>query len=351
MTSVESYVDVRGARIRVHTSGDPAHPPVLLLHGIGRSLADWEPQHARFADDHRVISVDMPGFGLSQRLPERVTLRSLAEGVLATLDALDQQRPVHVMGNSLGGAVAMQISTLAPDRVATLTLVNSAGFGKEVTIVLRLLAVPGLGRRLLGGADRAAMRRSEQALFFDGSFVTEARLDHAVAVAQQPDSAVVFLEAAQALGTFRGVSAGWRSDLLAEVSRRPRPTLIVWGDRDLILPPHHLRAARAALPHAQSHVFADAGHMPQIEREAEFAELAQGFLAASTAGRGHLPGGPRSAPAPPAGGGRPPAATIATSTRTSCRPLARPAPPPDGLTPGPGARGGARPPHPASPAS
>ena len=71
-------VSVRGARIRVHDTGDPARPPILLLHGIGRSLQDWAPQHDRLSADHRVISVDMPGFGLSDRLPEAVTLQSLA---------------------------------------------------------------------------------------------------------------------------------------------------------------------------------------------------------------------------------------------------------------------------------
>lgn len=295
----DTHVEVRGARIHVRESGDPAGEPVLLLHGIGRSLQDWEPQQSRLADGHRVIGVDMPGFGLSQRLPEPTTLRTLAEGVLGTLDALGEQRPVHVMSNSLGGAVAMQLSVLAPDRVRTVTLVNSAGFGKEVTIALRLLAIPGLGRGLLGAADRNAMRRTERALFFDASFVTEERIDHAVEVARQPGSAVVFLEAARALGTLRGVSRRWRSELLAEVAEHPKPTLIVWGDRDLILPSHHLRAARAALPWAQSHVFADTGHMPQVERADEFAELVRAFLASSMAVQ-HLGPGEARLQQPPA---------------------------------------------------
>lgn len=275
-----SYVGVRGARIHVRENGDPTGDPVLLLHGIGRSLEDWEPQQSRLSDAYRVISVDMPGFGLSQRLPESTTLRTLAEGVLGALDALGERRPVHVMGNSLGGAVAMQLSARAPDRVRTLTLVNSAGFGKEVTVVLRLLAIPGLGRGMLGAADRNAMRRTERALFFDGSFVTEERIDHAVKVGQQPGSAAVFLEAARALGTLRGVSRGWRSALLAEVAAHPKPTLVVWGERDLILPAHHLRAAQRMLPWAQTHVFADTGHMPQVEKADEFAKLTRGFLAA-----------------------------------------------------------------------
>jgi pimeloyl-ACP methyl ester carboxylesterase len=273
-----AFLRVQGAQIRIRESGDPALPPVLLLHGIGRSLEDWAPQHDRLADAYRVISIDLPGFGLSDRLPGPVSLPVLARGALATLDALGETRPVHVMGNSLGGAVALQMLAHAPDRVSSLVLVNSAGFGKEVAIALRLLAVPGLGRRLLRGVDRKAARRTERALFFDPSFVTDERIDLAVRLAERPGNAEVFLEAARELGTFRGIRGRWRSALLAQVARHPRPTLILWGDRDLILPGHHVHAARALLPHARSHVFGRTGHMPQIERADRFAELVRAFL-------------------------------------------------------------------------
>jgi 2-hydroxymuconate-semialdehyde hydrolase len=193
-----------------------------------------------------VISFDMPGFGLSERMPGPVSLPTLADGVLATLDEIGERRPLHVIGNSLGGAVALQMLAAAPARVASLTLVNSAGFGREVTIALRLLAVPGLGRRLLTGVDRRAARRTERALFVDDSFVTEEGIDLAVRLARRPGQAEVFLEAARELGTLRGVRARWRSRLLAEVARHPRPTLILWGDRDFILPAHHLHAGSGA---------------------------------------------------------------------------------------------------------
>lgn len=275
------HVEVEGARIRVRVDGSPELPPVVLLHGIGRSMEDWAPQHDRLADAHRVISLDLPGFGLSDRLPERATLRSLAGGVLAVLDALDERRPVHLMGNSLGGAVSMMALATAPERVRSLTLVNSAGFGREVTVALRVLALPGVGRRLLRGLDREAARRTERALFFDRALVTDERIDHALRVAAQPHHADVFLEAARELGTLRGVRTRWRTDLLAEVARNPRPTLVVWGERDLVLPAHHLRRARALLPHAQSHVWRDTAHMPQVERADEFAALVRPFLSAA----------------------------------------------------------------------
>ncbi|MEU4564187.1 alpha/beta fold hydrolase [Actinoplanes sp. NPDC023936] len=275
------FLEVRGTRIRLHETGPSDAPAVVMLHGIGRSLEDWSLQHDRFDDQYRVISLDMPGFGLSQRMPAPTTLEVLADGVWATLDALGLGS-VHLMGNSLGGAVSMTMLASAPDRVSTLTLVNSAGFGKEVTIALRLLAVPGLGRRLLSRIDPRTAPRVERQLFADRSLVTPERIEMAIKVARQPDFAPVYLEVAKALGGFRGVAAPWRTALLERVAAHPRPTMIMWGDRDVILPCAHLAAARAAFPHAQSHLFGNTGHMPQIERPDEFAELVRPMLARVT---------------------------------------------------------------------
>ena len=277
-------VTVRGARIRVRTSGDPAAPPVLLLHGIGRSLEDWDAQHERLSDDYRVISTDLAGFGLSDRVSGPATLEVLADTTLDVLDEIGEHRPVHLMGNSLGGAASMLLLTRAPERVATLTLVDAAGFGSEVIAALRVLGIPILGAKLLTSIDRAAARRTERSIFLDDAFVTEERIGFALEVAARADQAAVFAEIAKELGTVRGIRPGWRSELLTEVARHPRPTLVVWGERDIVLPPQHLRAAVAALPHAQSHVFARCGHMPQIECADEFAELVRGFLSDATAG-------------------------------------------------------------------
>ncbi|BAL89060.1 hypothetical protein AMIS_38400 [Actinoplanes missouriensis 431] len=272
------FLGVRGTRIRVHETGPSDAPAVVMLHGIGRSLEDWSLQHDRFDDRYRVISLDMPGFGLSQRMPAPTTLDVLADGVWATLDELGLGS-VHLMGNSLGGAVSMTMLASTPARVSTLTLVNSAGFGKEVTFALRLLAVPGLGRRLLSRIDPRTAPRVERQLFADRSLVTPERIEMAIKVARQPDFAPVYLEVAKALGGFRGVAASWRTALLERVAAHPRPTMIMWGDRDVILPCAHLAAARAAFPHAQSHLFGNTGHMPQIERPDEFAELVRPMLA------------------------------------------------------------------------
>ncbi|MBM2616527.1 alpha/beta fold hydrolase [Actinoplanes sp. LDG1-06] len=255
-----------------------------MLHGIGRSLEDWEPQRPLLSGDHRVITLDMPGFGLSERLPAPVSLAGLADAVWAALDRLGVDRPVHLMGNSLGGAVSMRMVADHPDRVSTLTLANSAGFGPEVTFALRILAVPLLGRSLLRRIDPRSARRIERSIFFDRAHVTDERVAMAVRIGRQPDFAAVYLETARALGGFRGVAAGWRGELLPRVAAARRPTMIVWGERDLILPATHLAAARTLLPYAQTHLFPDTGHMPQLERPGEFAALVRPLLAGVTAG-------------------------------------------------------------------
>jgi 2-hydroxymuconate-semialdehyde hydrolase len=273
------YVTVRDARVRYHESGDESAPPVVLLHGIGRSLEDWAPQHPLLAEDHRVISVDLPGFGFSQRMPQNTTLATLAEGVWATLDAIGETRPVHLMGNSLGGAVSMRMVADAPARVNTLTLVNSAGFGKEVTFALRMLAIPGMGRPLLGRIDTRTAPQVERTLFASKTLVTPERVAMAIKLSRQPDFAEVYLEIARDLGGFWGVAPHWRAELLPRVAEIAKPTLLIWGDRDRILPVAHLNSARREFPHAQWHLFRHTGHMPQIERPANFARLVRPLLA------------------------------------------------------------------------
>jgi pimeloyl-ACP methyl ester carboxylesterase len=211
--------------------------------------------------------MDLLGFGLSDPPPGPMTLSRLAEGVYEALDALGVQRPVHVFGNSLGGAVALSMQATRPERVSRVVLAAPAGFGHEVVLDLRLLTIPGLGHVLLRHVSRAAARRTERALFHDGSFVTEERIEHAMRAAARPGRPELFLDVVRELGTVRGIRPGWRSALLADVARHPRPTLIVWGDRDRILPAHHMTAARTALP--------------QVERAAEFAALVGHFLEAS----------------------------------------------------------------------
>jgi pimeloyl-ACP methyl ester carboxylesterase len=280
-----TYVDVAGHQVRVRQSGPESGEPVLLIHGIGRSLEDWQLTQDLLAREHRVTSIDLPGFGLTRRMKGTRGLAGFARSVVALLDAVGERRPVHVMGNSLGGAVAMTLAAEHPDRVASLVLANSAGFGREVNVALMpmaygvLGALPVVGQRFRRRARQAGIQ-SIRDLFHDPSHVTDEMLRHAGKVSGQPDFLLTFVTTAAALGVpLLGTYPWWRRALLEKIAAAEIPTMVVWGDADTVLPSAHLEAAVAALPHASSHLFPDTGHLPQIERAEEFAELASRFVA------------------------------------------------------------------------
>ncbi|NMO02760.1 alpha/beta fold hydrolase [Gordonia sp. TBRC 11910] len=272
------HIDVRGRRTRIRLAGDPRSQPLVLLHGIGRTLNDWDEQFPRLSSQFRLIAIDLPGSGFSERSAQPTTLPVLARAVLDVLDEIGESRPVHLAGNSLGGAVAMQVAVLAPPRAASLTLVDSAGFGTRVALALRLMTVPRLGEVMTRRVTRASARMMERTSLADPALVTRTRIDRAIAVSRQPDTGAVMLETARELATMRGIKAQWRAELLDAVDAVGLPTLVVWGEADRVLPNSHLRAARAALRDAQTRLFPKVGHMPQIEVPDAFAELITTFV-------------------------------------------------------------------------
>jgi len=267
------FVDGRRVRYAVGGSG----PPLLLLHGIARSLEDWNDARVDLETRHTVYAIDLAGFGGSYPLAGTSDLPALGRSVLAFLDAVDVREPVRIVGNSLGGAVALQAVALSPERFAALVLVDSAGFGSEVAAGLRALALPGVGRLLLR-PNRSLARRHVQGIFHDPAQVTEERIQLAYELASRVGSAEVLLEVGRSLGNLRGIRPEWRRDLLDQVRKLDIPVLLLWGENDRVLPIAHLEAAHEAFPAASTHVFPATGHMPQMERPAEFSEVVIGFL-------------------------------------------------------------------------
>lgn len=272
-------ITIDGRKLRVDQVGDPANPPVVLVHGIGRFLEDWDELSERLADDYRVIRFDVPGFGYSDPLPGPIDQPSLARGIAPILDAMSETRPVHMVGNSLGGAITMEFAAAHPERVRSMTLVNSAGFGASVTFLLKLLTIPVLGWLLTRHVNKQAARMFESAIFVDRSFVTKQRVDRAVVIGNQPGNGNFMYRLVHALGTFRGVRPEWRESLLRRVTEKDRPTLIIWGDGDKVLPVAHMETALRTFPSASSHLFKGVGHMPQIEAPDETAQVIRDFLA------------------------------------------------------------------------
>lgn len=274
LAAVQEVRVAGGRRVRYRLDGEG--DTVLMLHGIGCSLDDFDDQHRLLRSRFRCLSVDLAGFGGSDPLPVPNTLDRLADAVVEFLDALGETGPLHVVGNSLGGAVAMAVTVRLPRTVRTLVLADPAGFGRTVTWALRAVAVRPLAQRLLRPSLQAA-RANQRGIFHDRAMVTAERVERAHRLASRPHGPRVMAETAHSLGTVLGVRPGWRRRLVPAVAALDLPTLVVWGEEDRVLPATHLDAVRRLLPRAETHRFPATGHMPQIERAAEFAALVEQF--------------------------------------------------------------------------
>ncbi|ADI14602.1 alpha/beta hydrolase fold protein [Truepera radiovictrix DSM 17093] len=269
------FADVLGHRTRYLALGEGS--PVLLLHGLSRSLEDWSATLAPLGAHHRVYALDLAQFNAASR-DAYAALGDFAHFAKAFLDAVGEHRPLAVIGNSLGGAVALRFAADYPERVAKLVLAGSAGFGRGLLWLLRLLALPGVGELCLA-LDRLAAEIALRCIFYDPRFATRARVRETLELVRRPGAKRALLRALRAFGSPLGVRAAWRRELAQRLAAHPVPMLVVWGERDRILPVRHLQRVRRLYPHARTHLFRNTGHAPQLERAAAFNRLVLEFLA------------------------------------------------------------------------
>lgn len=271
----ERTIDVEGLPVRYLTAG--SGPPLVLVHGAGTSAGEWSWVLPTLARDHLVYAIDLPGFDGSARPPDYSPAFS-ARFVGAFLDALRVERPA-VIGNSLGGLVALHLALSDPERVAALVLSDSAGLGRTVNPVQAALSSPGGGelamtwaKTPLGAAERAFRRGL--LLFARPWQIPPKWLKDQYRLAQMPN----FMEAT--LGSLRaniGV-AGQREVLMDQLPRLRMPTLIVWGVEDRVFPYWQGKEAVTLLQEGSLELLPDCGHLPHVEQPRTFASIVGRFL-------------------------------------------------------------------------
>ncbi|MBI2705957.1 MAG: alpha/beta fold hydrolase [Actinobacteria bacterium] len=243
------------------------------------SATTWKAVMPKLAKHFTVLAPDLIGHGRSDKPMTDYSLGNYAAGMRDFLVALGIDRAT-VVGQSLGGGVAMQMAYQHPERVERLVLVASGGLGREVSVILRLLTIPGgeyvmplifnrfardVGNRVSLLLRRAGLRAPE---------VEEGW--RAFVSLTEPQNRVAFVRTLRAVIDLGGqsVSAHDRLYLAAHM-----PTLIVWGTRDPIIPIEHGHAAHAAMPGSRFEVFEGSGHFPHCEEPDHFADVMVDFVA------------------------------------------------------------------------
>jgi pimeloyl-ACP methyl ester carboxylesterase len=254
-------------------------PPLVFLHGVLGSTRVWEHLAADLAADHVVVAPDLFGHGMSAKPAGDYSLAGHAATVRDLLDALGLDR-VTLVGHSLGGGIALEFTYLFPERVHGLVLVASGGLGREVSFLLRAPTLPG-AELVLPLVASGFARRQGTALARALSLVG-VRGSTDVAQAWHGFEQLADGEGRRAfLATIRAV-VGIDGQRLSAAELLPRlhvPTLVVWGDRDRMIPLAHARDAVARMPDARLVVVEGAGHFPHLDAPEQFTTELRAFVA------------------------------------------------------------------------
>jgi pyruvate dehydrogenase E2 component (dihydrolipoamide acetyltransferase) len=253
---VPRFVEVPGGRLHCRVWDGGEGPPVLLVHGFGGDVPSWAGLGFLLRRAGRsVVAVDLPGHGRSDAPGD--TPEELASALATAMAALGLDR-THVVGHSLGGALAVMLAGLAPGRVAGLSLLAPVGFGTELD--------QGFIDGMLGAATADALAREIAKLSHSIIAVSDALLEAALARLSEP----------RRNRQLRALARSLARDGVQQVHVAPRldglacPIRVAWGREDAIIPWRHALAApgRAAL-----HLFRGAGHVPHWDRPDEIADL------------------------------------------------------------------------------
>jgi len=274
------YVELHRDQIAYRAAGDDRGPETLLLiHGMAGSSATWRNVIPKLAANYRVVAPDLLGHGLSAKPRGDYSLGAFAVWLRDLLDQLGIPRAT-VVGQSLGGGIAMQFAYQHRDRCDRVVLIGSGGLGPELNWMLRLLSAPGAEFLLPALAPKPVLDAGNavRAWLISAGLRSPrgAEIWSAYSSLSDADSRHAFLRTLRSVVDYRGqaVSALNRLHMTAQL-----PVMLVWGDDDRIIPVAHGHAAHRAVPGSRLEILPGIGHFPHVEAPDQVTELLADFIA------------------------------------------------------------------------
>jgi pimeloyl-ACP methyl ester carboxylesterase len=273
-------ITLHGKRVCYRIAGEEeGRPVVLLIHGITGRAQQWDEIVPLLADRYTVLAPDLMGHGESAKPKGDYSLGAHAAGIRDLLVALGYRRAT-VVGHSLGGGIAMQFAYEYPPFAERLVLVSSGGLGREVSALLRAATLPGAeivlpiiaSERVLNVGATVGGAISKLGLRVGTDLAEMAR---GYASLNNAEARQAFLHTLRSViePTGQRVSATDRL-YLTEIL----PSMVLWGERDPLIPSHHAETAHEAMPGSRLELFEESGHFPQLHEPVRFAHTLIDFI-------------------------------------------------------------------------
>jgi len=268
----ESFVNVNGTRIHYITRGNG--PPMVMIHGLGNGVGEWNWNLEELSRDFTVYAFDLPGHGESENFGYDFNLASTPSLVIGFLRELNIDKPI-IIGASLGGLIALYFTIHFPEEVKKIVIISPPGLGREISWFLRFLTIPFFGDLLTMSSweDKGAVNYfcGEHSSASVKEFFKTKKMEKGRRVTRRAIVRIL----RKGIHFFKG-----QNDAILQTASLPNlknEILIIWGDLDRVFPVSHAKNAANLLPNSRVCILKGVGHLPHIERPQEFNRVVREF--------------------------------------------------------------------------
>lgn len=261
------FMPIMGMKVHYRDEGVATDTlPLILLHGMSSSLNTWDSVVIDLKQHRRVISLDLPGFGLTGPSPEMAYNFPYYSKFIDSFTTRLKIKRFILAGNSMGGAISWNYALQNPSRLAKMILIDAAGYpkkGESGSLGFKIASTPVINNLLLYATPKALVRKSLETVYYDPARVTDEQVErfHDVAIREGNRGAALLIFK----GSFQGDSKRFLNSNVSRIKEIKTPTLILWGDKDNLIGVNNVDNFLKDIKGSKAEVYKNVGHVPMEE--------------------------------------------------------------------------------------
>jgi pimeloyl-ACP methyl ester carboxylesterase len=274
------FMPILGMKVHYRDEGIQSDStPLILLHGMSSSLNTWDSVVIGLKDKKRVISLDLPGFGLTGPSPENAYNFDYYSKFIDSFTTRLKIKRFILVGNSMGGAISWNYALHNPQGLAKMVLVDAAGYpkkGESGSLGFTIASTPVINNLLLYATPKFLVRKSLETVYYNQARVTDEQVErfHDVAIREGNRAAALLIFK----GSFQGNSKRFLNSNIARIKDIKTPTLILWGDKDNLISVDNVAQFQRDIQGSKAEIYKNVGHVPMEEVPSKVAASIAGFV-------------------------------------------------------------------------